>query len=191
MSAFFSLEFTGNAQSIIDILKEQYPDFESKKVTSTKIFVKIPHDTSIDDVKFILPSEVTTKDISESEYNTTAENGFEIITNPDAVKFDQPKENVVVNTPKVEEKIEKIEKPQPKKSEEVYKAKEVSVESNKVISDSTPVKQIIESALLDTVLPSKSPLAAEDPFKYLTSFNYFKNFVHVSVVVLFLITLFN
>jgi hypothetical protein len=190
MSAFFSLEFTGNAQSIIDTLKEHFPfDIEHKKCSSNKIFIKFAEETSADDISFILTG-VTVKVISKTEYNTTAENGFELITNSD-IKFDHPKDEVVVNTPKYEAKTEKIEKPQAKKSEDFIKTKEVNVESNKVISDTTSVNQIIESALSDAILPSKSPLAPEDPFNYLSSYNYLKNFVHVSVVVLFLITLFN
>lgn len=85
MSKYLSIEFEGSYPNLMKFFESKEWTFETKKIASQKIFVKVPEELA-DEVKFFESSEegIDTKmtkvtSITEEDYINTAENGFEII----------------------------------------------------------------------------------------------------------------
>jgi hypothetical protein len=131
------------------------------------------------------------KEISQEEFNNTSENGFEIIHNEDKTTGHDITKNLLVetnhgNAPVNTQHVTHEKFPEPTVHTNIEK-KITTVEHSSDSSDDVMYR--VNSALVDTTLPSKSPLPEEDPFRYLTSRNYLKYFVVASTAVLFVLTL--
>jgi hypothetical protein len=180
-SKYFSVEFTGAYQGIVNYFNTKDWNYEIKNVGGSKLFLKVSedlaeevkycNDMTIDDVKGDKITNI--KEISQSEFQNFSENGFEIIH-----------DHQQLETPLLTKEPFEIKKEVVNKLPELIfeKIPEKSIEQ---ISDN------IARALNDTILPSKSPLPQDDSFSYLTSKNYLRNFLAVSTVILFLIALFD
>jgi len=197
MSKYLSIEFEGPASNLSKFFESKGWNFEIKNIFPHKIFVKVS-DELADEVKFFEGTPIddskedkitTIKMISEGEYNNTAENGFEIIhAQGDAKRV--------------------VESNQPIISSNIINQQVRTAPTNEIgfplIAQSVPagsqvgapqtaeeVRHQIATALTNTILPSKSPLSADDPFAFLTSQSYLRNFAVASTVLLFLIALFD
>ncbi len=211
MSKFLSIEYVGTHSDLINFLKSKELLHENKQIGLTKVFMKVPSQEVYDEIKFLEGSTPLEegkdfsmpqiKEINESEYNSTAENGFELI---------HPHENKLVSEI-VEPKVEFV-KPNvqpivsPNVQPMVYPNLEPSVhpaytqgfpqplvdtpkKTQQLIQESQEPRERIGMALTNTSLPAKSPLQPDDPFVFLTSGSYLRNFIVASTVLLFVLTL--
>ena len=198
MSTFISLEYTGSYSNLMSFFDSKGFKFDVKPVSPNKILIKLSEEQA-DELKFFKGNALDDKEeaitsiksIEESEFTHTAENGFEIINSEHEKKA----------TPEVVKQI--IPSNEIKHQENEYKRKDLAKEQGfpiplvdtsctvktSEIEISTDVRNNIASALSDAILPSKSPLPQDDPFVYLTSKSYMKNFIHAATLILFVITL--
>jgi len=58
--------------------------------------------------------------------------------------------------------------------------------TNSIIFENKSFDEKLSYFLCDTILPSKSPLNADDPFKYLISTKYISTLTNVTVILLLL-----
>jgi hypothetical protein len=180
---YLAIDFTGSLQELQNNFDKKSWNFEIKRVSTGRILAKVPEDTT-EEVKFFESNEdgeaTMTKviNITEEEYLTTDENGFELI-NPiinDEIK--QAKNSLM------EQLIETRKREEKPKNE--VKFPEIPTPSTLFSGEDK-----ISEALSDTVLPSKSPLNADDPFAYLTSRSYLRTFVIAASIVLCILTVFD
>jgi hypothetical protein len=197
-SKFLSVEFTGTLQGVNKFFESKGWTFETKHISPNKILVKVPEDL-VDEVTFFqgTPFEdengentiTSFKNIPEKEFYNTAENGFEIIHH----KEEKKPQLEEIRKPSVDQTEHKEVKPM---NEQGFPSP--MVEGCKIFGDQPPVqsekldaKENIATAFADAILPSKSPLARDDPFVFLTGRSYLRNFIAASTVLLFVITLFD
>ena len=212
MSKFISIEYVGTHSELVNFLKSKELLFENKQIGKNKVFMKVPSMEVYDEIKFLEGSTPLeegknftmpqVKEITESEYSSTAENGFELI---------HPNDNKMVNEivePKVEQNVQPVVQPvvTPVVQPIVYPNLQPTVQpaneqgfpqplieapkkTQQLIPESQDVRERIGMALTNTSLPSKSPLSPDDPFVFLTSGSYLRNFIVASTVLLFVLTL--
>ena len=211
MSTFISLEFTGSYSNLMSFFDSKGFKFDVKPVSPNKILIKLPADM-VEDLTFFTGNPLDEKEelmitsiktIDESEFSHTAENGFEIINREHEKKSTPEVEKKT--TPEVEYPI--ISSNEIKHQEQEFKKKGSvneqgfpvplvdtsctvkKTEEKRETKISADVRDNIASALSDAILPSKSPLPQDDPFVYLTSKSYMKNFITAATLILFVITL--
>ena len=207
MSKFISIEYTGTQTELINFLKQKDVQFEVKRIGDQKLFLKVPSAEELQVIEFfrsvepldegsnLIISKVT--EISESEYTSTVENGFELIHGENKLNSESNtrlisnKESTIETNPSVQQplirtNVETSVQPTISKLTHIEEPKR----SQNLIQDQSEPRENVGMVLTNTNLPSKSPLQADDPFVFLTSSNYLKNFIVASTILLFVLTLF-
>jgi hypothetical protein len=192
MSRFLAVEFTGSLTGVNKFFESKGWSFETKHVSDHKIYIRVPEDLE-DEVTFFkgTPFEdgngentiTSFKPIPESEFNKTAENGFEIINKQERLNSESS-EPVAEKKEKTKEVVKEV-KPA---NEQGFPSPLVDV-AGKTEQRQASTQDNISAAFADAILPSKSPLPADDAFTFLISRNYLRNFVVASTVLLFVLTL--
>ena len=189
MSRFLAVEFTGSLAGVNKFFESKGWSFETKHISNHKIYIRVPEDLE-DEVTFFkgTPFEdgngentiTSFKPIPESEFNKTAENGFEIINKQERLNSESSEP-----VPEKKEVTKEVVKPA---NEQGFPSPLVEV-AGKTEQIQASTQENISAAFADAILPSKSPLPADDAFTFLISRNYLKNFVVASTVLLFVLTL--
>jgi hypothetical protein len=206
MSKFISIEYQGSYSELINFLKSKELYFENKQIGVHRVFMKVPTQEVFDEIKFLesdVPLEEgkelrmsSVKEISETEFISTAENGFELINNDHKVVSEGL--NAKVNdTPLIQPNIIPNVQPnipssvQPKIAICFPQAQgQEAPKTQNLIQECEDPRLRITEALNNTSLPSKSPLPQDDPFVFLSSPSYLRNFIAASTLLLFVLTLF-
>lgn len=204
LSKYLSIEFVGNYSNISKFFTAKGWEFEIKPVGANKLFLTVSSDL-VEEVQFFVGMEIdditkdritNIKEITHEEFNNTSENGFEIIHNSNE-KNKLIQETPVTSQHNINNEIGNFGTSVEKGFPEYPNLNSVNNERRTVIQNTqqptTPleIKDSIASFLSDTVLPSKSPLQNDDPFRYLTSRNYLTNFCLASSVIVFVLALFD
>jgi hypothetical protein len=205
MSKFLSIEYQGTHSELINFLKSRDLCFENKQIGVHRVFMKVPSQEVYDEIKFLESDSQLeegkdfrmshVREITETEFVSTAENGFELINNDHKITESiNSNDNV---TPLIQPNI--IPTVQPNLSPSVkpkiavcfpQAQQQEAPKTQNLIQDSLDLRQRISQALNDTILPAKSPLQEDDPFVFLTSPRYLRNFIVASTLLLFVLTLF-
>lgn len=210
MSKYLSIFYIGTHSDLIEFLKSKDLLFEIKRIGDQKVFTKVPPGDYSEEIKFLKSDEplddtkdfriFMVKDISETEYETTVENGFELIQGENKLTGEriqpmishvEPIETNVnqnVRQSLIQTNVDPIVQPNLTRFSENSNVQQPTKTQNLIQDYTEPVN--IGMALTNTNLPSKSPLQPDDPFVFLTSSNFLKNFVVASSLLLFVLTLF-
>lgn len=231
MNKYVSIEYSGPYSSLIKFIESKDLKFDVKPVQTGKAFLKIS-DELLDDVFFLSDAVIDEaknekitiiKEISESEFNNTSENGFEIIHNDD---HSHNHSTTLTNDTKVSNAEEhktnqnsttltdtaKTVEANSSVVEEINKSVKSNITTNDTNTISFPAPTVpinfstekvvvqtfktdedklkaVSIGLSDTILPSKSPLPENDPFKYLTSCQYLSYFAGAATITIFVLAL--